>query len=104
VAILCVTHPAAQTQLPGFAVDIPAKADALDAALNEVMTNHIGWTEVSVAEVERGCKAMKPLGVEPATPSPTLLNSSFYCAYVHAAGLSFHSFGSSGLTNSLLPS
>jgi len=40
IAILGVAHPSAQLELCGLALDKPAEADALHAALNEEMKNH----------------------------------------------------------------
>ena len=40
IAIFGVAHPAAQIELAGLAMDIPAEAYALYAALNEEVKNH----------------------------------------------------------------
>ena len=40
IAIFGVAHPAAEIELAGFAVNIPAEAYALYAALNEEVKNH----------------------------------------------------------------
>jgi hypothetical protein len=50
VSVFSVANPAMQAKCSGFAVDIPAEADTLHAAFDEVVTNHNGWTEVSVAD------------------------------------------------------
>ena len=40
MSLVGVLHPAAQTKFSGFAVDEPAKTDSLNAAFDEVMTDH----------------------------------------------------------------
>jgi len=49
VAVFGVAHPAAEVELAGFAVNIPAESDALYPALNEEVENHIA-TKASVSE------------------------------------------------------
>jgi hypothetical protein len=40
IAIFGVAHPAAEVELAGFAVNVPAEAYTLYAALNEEVENH----------------------------------------------------------------
>jgi hypothetical protein len=40
IAVFGVANPAAQIKFAGFAVHIPAEADALHTTLNEEMKNH----------------------------------------------------------------
>ena len=49
IAIFCISDPAAQVEFAGFAVDEPAEADSLYAALNEKVENH-SRTKASVSE------------------------------------------------------
>jgi hypothetical protein len=54
VTVFGVPHPSAKVESRRFAMDKPAKANALYAALDEIVVNH--GSKSSVAEEGRGCK------------------------------------------------
>ena len=58
-AVVGVADPAAEAELGGFAVDEPAKADALNAAADEEVKNHqmvkcLAWVCVEARRGQRG--------------------------------------------------
>jgi hypothetical protein len=93
VAFFGVSDPAAEVELAGLAVDKPAEAYALYAALNQEMKNHCFQTKVSFADwvVERkvlgdpglkaGASACYFRGMNAPAPSVRAVLRALACGY-----------------------